>query len=172
LFLGVKSHAQTVQTAGKSAVEEKTNAVATRLKLSDDKRKSVYNVFSQIEKRIADLAIGTPDYARLIGYINQERTDMLKVALSPEEYTLYQKFYGISDKREIDTFIRKNNAYLTKKAANEAKEKRTNERLMQADKQKAKRDAEKQKLADKKAAEKQKALERKQKELDKKLKKK
>jgi membrane protein involved in colicin uptake len=161
MFLGIQSHAQTGQTAVKDPVEEKTNAVVTRLKLGEDKKKSVYNIFSQTEKRIADLALGTPDYTKLINYINQERLDMLKTALSPEEYTSYQKFYATSDNNEINSYIKKNNAFLTKKAAEEAKAKRDNEKLMQADKQKLKKEEERQKLAEKKAADKQRLAEKK-----------
>jgi hypothetical protein len=156
LFLGVQSHAQTGQNTSKDPVEEKTNAVVTRLNLDESKKKAVYNVFSQTEKRIADLALGTPDYTKLINYINQERSDMLKTALSPEEFTSYQKFYAASDDNEINSYIKKNNAFLTKKAAEDAKAKKDNEKLMQADKQKIKKDEEKQKIAEKKAAEKEK----------------
>jgi hypothetical protein len=161
MFLGIQSYAQTGQTNVKDPVEEKTNAVVTRLKLSEDKKKSVYNIFSQTEKRIADLALGTPDYTKLINYINQERLDMLKTTLSSEEYTLYQKFYATNDNNEINSYIKKNNAFLTKKAAEEAKTKKDNEKLMQADKQKLKKEEEKQKIADKKAAEKQKIADKK-----------
>jgi hypothetical protein len=161
MFLGVQSHAQTGQTAVKDPVEEKTNAVITRLKLDESKRKSVYNIFSQTAKRIADLELGTPDYAKLINYINQERSDMLKTALTPDEYDSYQKFYATSDNNEITAYIKKNNAFLTKKAAEEAKAKKDNERLMQADKLKIKKEEEKQKIAEKKALEKQKAADKK-----------
>ena len=168
MFLGIRPYAQTGQTAVKDPVEEKTNAVATRLKLDDDKKKSVYNIFSQTEKRITDLALGTPDYTKLINYINQERLDMLKTSLSPDEYASYQKAYATSDNNEINSYIKKNNTFLTKKAAEEAKAKRDNEKIMQADKQKLKKEEEKQKLADKKAADKQKLADKKaaQKEKD------
>jgi hypothetical protein len=156
MFLGIQSHAQTGQTVVKDPVAEKTNTVATRLKLDENKKKSLYNIFSQTEKRIADLAFGTPDYAKLIGYINQERSDMLKTALSPDEYDSYQRFYATSDSNEITSYIKKNNAFLTKKAAADLKAERENEKLMQADKQKIKKEEEKQKLAAKKAAEKEK----------------
>jgi hypothetical protein len=156
MFLGTQSHAQTGQVAVKDPVEEKTNAVVTRLKLDENKKKSVYNIFSQTEKRIADLALGTPDYTKLINYINQERADMLKAALTLDEYNSYQKFYATSDNNEITAYIKKNNTYLTKKAAEEAKAKNNNEKLMQADKQKIKKEEEKQKIAEKKAAEKEK----------------
>ncbi|MDR1594396.1 MAG: hypothetical protein LBS43_07945 [Prevotellaceae bacterium] len=159
LFLGIESRAQEVQA--KNPVEEKTNAVATRLKLDENKKKSVYNIFSQTEKRISDLALGTPDYTKLINYINQERTDMLKTALSPDEFTAYKKIYATSDNNEITGYIKKNNAYLTKQAAEEAKAKKANEKIMQADKAKLKKEEEKQKLANKKAADKQKADEKK-----------
>jgi hypothetical protein len=162
VFLGMRSYTQTGQTTvNKDPVEEKTNIVVTRLKLDENKKKSVYNIFSQTEKRIADLALGTPDYTKLINYINQERMDMLKTALSSEEYTSYRKFYATSDNNEINSFIKKNNAFLTKKAAEEAKTKRDNEKIMQADKQKLKKEEEKQKLADKKAADKQKLADKK-----------
>jgi septal ring factor EnvC (AmiA/AmiB activator) len=160
LFFGVKPQAQT-PTAGKDPVEEKTNAVATRLNLDEEKKKAVYNIFSQTDKRITDLAPGTPDYTKLINYINQERADMLKAALSPEEYESYRKFYATGDNNEINAYIKKNNAFLTKQAAEEAKAKKSNERLMQADKLAEKKAADKQKLAEKKAAEKQKLAEKK-----------
>jgi hypothetical protein len=159
LFLGIESHAQTVQA--KDPVEEKTKVVATRLNLDESKKKSVYNIFSQTEKRIADLALGTPDYTKLINYINQERLDMLKTVLSPEEFTSYRKFYTVSDNNEITGYIKKNNAYLTKQATEEAKAKKANEKIMQADKEKIKKDEAKQKLAAKKAADKQKLDEKK-----------
>jgi hypothetical protein len=161
LFLGIQSHAQTGQNTIKDPVEEKTNAVATRLNLDENKKKAVYNAFMQTEKRIADLALGTPDYTKLINYINQERSDMLKTALSPEEYAAYQKSYAISDNNEINSYIKKNNAFLTKKAAEEAKAKKDNDKLMKADKQKIEKEETKQKIAAKKAAEKQKMDEKK-----------
>ncbi|MDR0725957.1 MAG: hypothetical protein LBF59_08135 [Prevotellaceae bacterium] len=161
MFLGIQSYAQTGQTTVKDPVEEKTSAVVARLKLDENKKKSVYNIFSQTEKRIADLALGTPDYTKLINYINQERMDMLKTTLSSEEYISYQKFYTTNDNNEINSYIKKNNAFLTKKAAEEAKAKRENEKLMQADKQKLKKEEERQKLADKKAADKQKLADKK-----------
>jgi hypothetical protein len=161
MFLGVQSHAQTGQTAVKNPVEEKTNAVVTRLKLGEDKKKSLYNIFLQTEKRIADLELGTPDYAKLINYISQERSDMLKTALTPDEYNSYQKFYATSDNNEITAYIKKNNTYLTKKTAEELKAKKNNEKLMQADKQKIKKEEEKRKIAEKKAVEKQKAADKK-----------
>jgi hypothetical protein len=156
LFLGILSHAQTGQNTVKDPVEEKTNTVATRLNLDENKKKAIYNVFSQTEKRIADLAFGTPDYTKLISYINDERSDMLKTNLSSEEYALYQKSYATSDNNEINSYIKKNNAFLTKKAAEEAKAKKENEKLMQADKLKIKKEEEKQKIAAKKAADKEK----------------
>jgi hypothetical protein len=172
LFLGIESRAQEVQATVKDPVEEKTNAVATRLNLDESKKKAVYNIFSQTEKRITDLALGTPDYTKLINYINQERSDMLKVALSPDEFTAYKKFYGTSDNNEITGYIKKNNAFLTKQAAEEAKAKKANEKIMQADKNKLKKEEAKEKLAAKKAADKQKADEKKaaakQKQADKK----
>jgi hypothetical protein len=158
LFLGIKSQAQ---TPGKDPVEEKTNAVATRLNLDDEKKRTVYNIFSQTEKRIADLALGTPDYVKLINYINQERSDMLKVALSPEEFALYQKSFATKDSNEINTYIKSNNTYLTKQAAEEEKARKTNEKIMQADKVKLKKEEVKQKTAEKKAAEKQKLADKK-----------
>jgi hypothetical protein len=161
LFLGIQSHAQTGQNTVKDPVEEKTNTVATRLNLDEDKKKAVYNAFLQTEKRITDLALGTADYTKLINYINQERLDMLKTALSPEEFASYQKFYAVSDDNEINSYIKKNNAFLTKKAAEETKAKKENEKLMQADKLKIKKEEEKQKIADKKAAEKQKIADKK-----------
>jgi hypothetical protein len=161
LFLGIESQAQTAPAAGKDPVQEKTNAVVTRLNLDEGKKKAVYNVFLQTDKRIADLALGTPDYAKLIKYIEQERFDMLKSALSPEEYTSYQKFFATKDDSEITSYIKKNNAYLTKQSAEEAKAKKTNEKIMQADKQKIKKDEDKQKLADKKAIDKQKLADKK-----------
>jgi hypothetical protein len=157
LFLGTLSHAQTGQNTVKDPVEEKTNTVVTRLSLDENKSKAVYNVFSQTEKRIADLALGTPDYTKHINYINEERLNMLQSALSPEEFDLYKKFYGASDNNEINSYIKKNNAFLTKKAADDAKAKKENEKLMQADKLKIKKEEEKQKMAEKKAAEKEKA---------------
>jgi uncharacterized membrane protein YqiK len=160
LFLGIIiSHAQTGQTEEttvKDLANEKTNAVTTRLNLDENKKKAVYNVFLQTEKRIADLTFGTPDYTKLINYINQERSDMLKTALSPEEYASYQKFYGTSDNNEVNSYIKKNNAFLTKKAAEEAKAQKENEKLMQSDKQRLKKEEDKQKLAEKKAADKEK----------------
>jgi hypothetical protein len=173
LFFGINSQAQT-QTAGKNPVEEKTNAVATRLNLDGEKKTAIHNIFTQTEKRIADLAQGTPDYTKLINYINQERADMLKVALSPEEYSNYQKFFALKDNAEINTYIKNNNTYLTKKAAEELKAKRETDKIMQTDKIKlakeeekakiaAKKAADKQKIDDKKAADKQKADDKKQK---------
>jgi hypothetical protein len=161
LFFGILSQAQSVSTTADDLVEKKTNTVATRLKLDDGKKKAVYNVFSQTEKRIADLAYGTPDYTKLINYINQERSDMLKVALSQEEYSLYQKFFNTSDNNEINKHIKANYAYLKKKAAEEDKAKKTNEKLMKADKDRIKKEEAKQKAAEKKAAEKQKLAEKK-----------
>ncbi|MDR0560374.1 MAG: hypothetical protein LBG92_09385 [Prevotellaceae bacterium] len=190
-FLGfaLLSNAQTPKTE-KDLAAEKAATVATRLKLGDDKKKSVYNVFSQTDKRIADLELGTPDYAKLITYINQERNDMLKVALSPEEYSEYQKLYASKDMSEISRYISQNNTFMTKKAADELKAKKEAERIMNADKakiekeelkakiaakkaeekakQNAKKEAEKQKAADKKEKEKQKAAAKKLKEQEKK----
>ncbi|MDR1340492.1 MAG: hypothetical protein LBK58_10635 [Prevotellaceae bacterium] len=175
LFLGIKSQAQAVPTEAKDPIQEKTNAVASRLNLDDDKKKSVYNIFSQTEKRITDLALGTPDYMKLIKYIDQERLDMLKSALSSDEFTSYQKFFTPKDNNEIIAYIKKNNTYLTKKSAEEAKAKKSSDKIMQTDKLKLKKEAEKekqtakkaadkQKLADKRAADKEKANARKEKE--------
>jgi hypothetical protein len=156
LFLGIKSQAQAVQTEAKDPIQEKTNAVASRLNLDDDKKKSVYNILSQTEKRITDLALGTPDYTKLIKYIDQERLDMLKSALSPDELTSYQKFFTPKDNSEINAYIKKNNTHLTRKSAEELKAKKNNDKIMQADKLKLKKEADKEKLATKKAADKQK----------------
>jgi hypothetical protein len=161
LFLGIQSHAQTGQVAEKNPVEEKTNAVATRLNLNEEKKKSVYNIFSQTDKRITDLALGTPDYTKLINYINQERQDMLKTILSQNEFDSYRKFYATSDNNEINSYIKKNNAYLTKLATDEEKAKKSNEKIMQADKQKLKKEEAKQKDAEKKAVQKQKLADKK-----------
>jgi hypothetical protein len=160
LFLGIKSQAQT-PTTGKDPVEEKTNAVATHLKLDEEKKRAIHNIFSQTNKRIADLALGTPDYTKLINYINQERSDMLKSALSADEFTSYQKSFAAKDNNEINTYIKANNTHLTKKAAEEEKAKKTNEKLMQADKEKIKKEEAKQKIAEKKAADKQKLADKK-----------
>jgi hypothetical protein len=151
LFLGIRSHAQTATTVG-DPVEKKASAVATRLNLDEDKKKAIYNIFSQTEKRIADLAYGT-DYTKLINYINQERSEMLKVALSAEEFSSYQKFYATGDSNEILGHIKKNNAFLAKQVAEEKK----NKKLMETDKLKNEKEEEKQKAAEKKAADKQKA---------------
>jgi hypothetical protein len=160
LFLGVNSQSQT-PTTGKDPVEEKTNTVATLLKLDGEKRKAVYNIFSQTDKRIVDLAQGTPDYTKLINYINQERSDMLKSALSADEFAVYQKSFAVKDNNEINSYIKANNTYLTKKAAEEEKAKKASEKLMLADKEKIKKEEAKQKIAEKKAAEKQKIADKK-----------
>jgi hypothetical protein len=176
LFLGISSHAQTVPATTKNPVEEKTNAVVTRLNIdNEEKKRTVSNIFTQTDKRITDLELGTPDYTKLINYINQERKDMLKVALSADEFTAYQKYFSAKDDNEITDYIKQNNTFLTKKAAADLKEKKDNDKIMLADKTKlakeeakekvaAKKAAEKQKVADKKAAEKQKAADKKEKE--------
>ncbi|MDR1886400.1 MAG: hypothetical protein LBQ70_00655 [Prevotellaceae bacterium] len=162
LMFGITSKAQDAQTAGTDPVETQTNAVAARLNLNEEKKKAVYNIFSQTEKRITDLAQGTPDYTKLINYINQERSDMLKAALSPDEFALYQKVYMTKDNNEINAYIKKNNAYLMKKASEEAKAKKENDRIMQADKLKIKKEEDKQKLAAKKEADKKKLADKKE----------
>jgi len=160
LFFGINSQAQT-QTAGKNPVEEKTNAVAIRLNLDGEKKTAINNIFTQTEKRITDLAQGTPDYTKLINYINTERSEMLKVALSPEEFSNYQKFFTARDNAEINTYIKNNNVYLTKKTTAELKEKKETDKIMQADKVKLAKEEEKAKIAAKKAADKQKIADKK-----------
>jgi hypothetical protein len=163
LFLGINSRAQTTPTA-KNPVEEKTNLVATRLNLDEEKKKTVFNIFSQTDKRITDLELGTPDYAKLINYINQERKDMLKVALSAEEFANYQKYFYAKDDSEITKYITQNNTFMTKKSAAELKEKKDNDKIMLADKTKLAKEEAKAKVAAKKAADKEKVAEKKQKE--------
>ncbi|MDR1895976.1 MAG: hypothetical protein LBR10_04210 [Prevotellaceae bacterium] len=160
LFLSVQIQAQNATTE-KDLIAEKTELVATRLKLDETKKQSVYNVLSQTDKRIKDLAQGTADYAKLINYIDQERNDMLKVALSQEEFSLYQKNFMSKDKAEITAYISKNNAFIAKKANAELKAKQESEKLMKADKAKMEKEEAKAKIAAKKAAEKSKNDEKK-----------
>jgi hypothetical protein len=166
---------QTAQTAQKDLVAEKTDLVATRLKLDGTKKETVHKIFVQTDKRITDLAYGTPDYVKLINYINQERSDMLKAALTTEEFSEYQKNFSSKDLAEVNKYIAQNNAFMTKKANDELKEQKETERIMSKDKEKVKKDeekakltakkeADKQKIADKKAQEKQKAADKKEKE--------
>ncbi|MDR1582447.1 MAG: hypothetical protein LBS55_04175 [Prevotellaceae bacterium] len=168
LFSGIRSQSQTVPTTGKDPVEEKTNVIATRLNLDEEKKKAVYNILSQTEKRIEDLALGTPDYTKLINYINQERLDMLKSTLSGDEFVSYQKNFTTKDNSEINAYIKTNNTYLIKKAAEEDKAQKANEKIMQIDKQKIKKEEEKEKIAAKKQKEAEKKAEDKQKAVEKK----
>ena len=149
--------AQAQQEAQTDPTTVKTDLVATRLKLDAGKKETVYKIFTQTDKRIADLEYGTPDYVKLINYINQERSDMLKAALTTEEFAEYQKNFASKDLSEVNKYVSQNNAFMTKKASAELKEKKETERIMAKDKDKVKKDEAKAKLAAKKAADKEKA---------------
>jgi hypothetical protein len=158
---GITSTAQTASTTTeKDPVQEKTNTVANRLKLNEETKRSVFNIFSQTKNRIEDLDLGTPNYAKLIKYIDEERSGMLKAALSPEEFSEYKKIFVEKDNKEINAYIKINNKYVDKKNAEELKAKKTNEKIMQADKLKIKKEEEKEKLAEKKEDAKLKATEK------------
>ena len=149
--------AQTQQAAQQDPATVKTDLVATRLKLDAGKKETVHKIFVQTDKRIADLEFGTPDYVKLINYINQERSDMLKAALTTEEFAEYQKNFASKDMSEVNKYVSQNNAFMTKKANAELKEKKETERIMAKDKDKVKKDEAKAKAAAKKAADKEKA---------------
>ncbi|MDR2564312.1 MAG: hypothetical protein LBC98_10300 [Prevotellaceae bacterium] len=142
-------------------VQEKTDQIAKKLDLDDEKKKAIYNVVSQADKRINDLAIGTDNYAKLIGYIHGERSDMLKAALTKEQYFEYQKSFGSKDVSEINKLISKNEAFVKKRDAAAAKEKREAETLMAKEKAKQAAAEKKAKEQEKKAAAKKAAAEKK-----------
>ena len=153
------------------AIQSKTDQIAKKLNLNEEKKKAVYNVVSQAEKRTNDLALGTDNYAKLIGYVHEERNEMMKAALTQEQYLDYQKNFGNKDRSEINKLISKNEAFVRKRDAAAAKEKREAETLMARDKAKqaaaekkakeqAKKEAEKKTATEKKAAAKQKQQEK------------
>ena len=153
-------------------VQTKTDQIVKKLSLDEQKAKAVYNVMAQIDKRMNDLALGTDNYAKLLGYIHEERGEMLKAALTPEQYLNYQKNFGNKDRSEVNKMMSKNEAFVRKRDAAALKEKRESETIMARDKSKqaaaekkakeqAKKEADKQAAADKKAADKQKQLDKK-----------
>jgi hypothetical protein len=86
--------------------------IRKKLSLDDKTEHLVYNVLKHVKSRIEDVPQGQENYARLIGYIDDERVSMMKSLLSPEKYKIYEAVFDGLEKEKINNLIAKNDAYV------------------------------------------------------------
>ncbi|MDR1054289.1 MAG: hypothetical protein LBL90_00285 [Prevotellaceae bacterium] len=125
------------QTSVKTKVETRAAQIAKRLKLDEAAATSVYNVVKHIDSRIQDLALGTPDYEKLINYIAEEREQMMKAALPKDKFKEYKKLYSEREKNEIKSLITKNESFVKREKSKNDREERISKSIMERDMKKA-----------------------------------
>ena len=172
LFASYAVNAQATSTKSDEAIARKAQAkadqITKKLKLDKSKNTALYNVFKQAEERTADLTVGSSDYERLLGYIDGEKKEMLKAALSAEEYKEYEKNYSSKDKDDSKRLVEKSNTTAQKQKDQQKRDKDRSEQVMNRDKAKEeaaiKKEQDKQKKEEQKKADAEKKAAKKAKE--------
>lgn len=92
-------------------LEDEATKVAKELKLDKKTEHLVYNVLNHVKTRASDIPFGHAKYEKLISYIEQEQSEMMKVILSPSKYKEYEKLYKQKNKDRLQEYIVQNSDY-------------------------------------------------------------
>ena len=128
-------------------VKQKASQISKRLKLDTNASTSIYNAIKHIDTRIKDLAFGTPDYAKLLNYIDEERHQMMKAALPTDKYKEYKKLYAEREKNELKSLVTKNESFVKREQSKAERDERLEHSIMQRDMKKAEAEERKAALA-------------------------
>ncbi|MDR1055404.1 MAG: hypothetical protein LBL90_06190 [Prevotellaceae bacterium] len=93
-------------------LQTEANKIVETLQLEKAKGKLVYNVLYHFKTRLEDLSLGTPNYEKLLGYINEERTEMMKVIMPTNKYNEYDKLYSPVENARIQKLKAINEDYV------------------------------------------------------------
>ena len=121
------------QKTTEDKVKTRAIQISKKLKLNEQTSTSVYNVVKHIDTRIKDLSFGTDNYEKLISYIDEEREQMMKAALTKDKFKEYKKYYSDRDKNEIKSLITKNESFVKREKLKTEKEERFSKSVMERD---------------------------------------
>lgn len=103
----------TAQTNEKDKIlEGEAKSIATDLSLDTKSEKLIYNVLYHVKTRLEDTPMGHANYKTLVGYIDQERKDMMRAILSPGDYEKYAELYGKKEAQKIKEWRDRNAEYV------------------------------------------------------------
>lgn len=111
-LLGVNAIAAQGKGEVKTHLHDEAKQIVEQLNLEDTKVQLVYNVLHHVNTRMEDLALGTPNYDRLLGYIDEERSEMMKVILPVKKYEEYNKLYSSVEADKIKKLKSINDDYV------------------------------------------------------------
>ena len=113
LWLMTTAIAQHKNEEVRQLLQSEASQIVQTLNLEASKEKLVFNVLYHVQTRIEDLAFGTPNYDRLLGYINEERTEMMKVIMPSDKYKEYNKLYSPVENGKIQKLKDINNEFIS-----------------------------------------------------------
>ncbi|MDR2423436.1 MAG: hypothetical protein LBD59_01775 [Prevotellaceae bacterium] len=102
------------QQTGKedAALKSEAAKIAKELSLDAKNERLVYNVLNHVKTRIAGVPLGHEKYAKLIGYIDEERVGMMKALLTSAQYKRYETAFGASEKQKVAQLLAKNTEHV------------------------------------------------------------
>lgn len=125
--------AQDNNVSSQIQLKNEASQIAQKLNLDKSTEKLIYNVLRHIKNRLEDLPFGTSNYDKLADYINEERTEMMKVIMPTKKYDEYEKIYDAGEKAKIEKLKAINNQYIKDLKNNNNPEQAESEALMQKD---------------------------------------
>ena len=93
-------------------LQTEANQIVNQLSLDKSKEKLVYNVLYHVKTRLEDLALGTPNYDKLLSYIDEERSEMMKVIMPTTTYSTYKKMYDSPENEKLEKLKKLNTEYV------------------------------------------------------------
>lgn len=96
-------------------LKDQAELISKQLNLDKQTGHLTYNVLLHIDRRIADLPLGHPNYKKLLLYINQERLDMMQVILTEDKYKKYTRIFSPRVAASLRKLLAKNDAYVKSK---------------------------------------------------------
>ena len=112
-FVNIATAAGQSSDAEKQQLQVTAKQIVDNLKLNSSNEKLVYNALYHVKTRIEDLALGTPNYDKLLGYIDEERTEMMKVIMPTGIYKEYIRIYNPIEETKIQKLKEINNEYVS-----------------------------------------------------------
>lgn len=96
--------------AGKedAALKSEAAKITKELSLDVKNERLVYNVLNHVKIRIAGVPLGHENYAKLIGYIDEERVGMMKALMTGAQYKRYETSFGTAEKQKVAQLLAKN----------------------------------------------------------------
>ena len=113
IFTISAAYSQTVEKD--KELEDQAAGIVKGLKLENKDNKSVnliYNALYHFKKRAGDIPLGHAKYEKLLSYVDQERTEMMKAILTPSKYRDYEKLYKQADKERLQEYMAMNSDYV------------------------------------------------------------